>query len=296
MRNIILYIYCLLCVTAQVAVAEETKLTPEQEKNLIWAKNLWQSLDRQHGEIKLPNGVATLKVPEQFYYLNPVDAEKVLVEVWHNPPTPKRLGMLFPAGSTPFDEAAWAVTIDYEEDGYVADKDADQIDYKELLSQMQEDTSAASKERVKQGYESIELVGWAANPFYDKKSNKLHWAKEIKFGDQKLNTLNYSIRVLGRKGVLVLNFIAGIDQLKLIEARLNEVLAIAEFNDGFKYDEFNPSLDKVAAYGIGALVAGKVIAKTGILITLLLFLKKFGIFILVGATALAGKFFRRNKS
>jgi len=63
--------------------------------------------------------------------------------------------------------------------------------------------------------------------------------------------------------VLVLNFIAQIDQQQLIETKLNSVLALAEFDQGSKYSDFDPDMDDVAAYGLGALVAGKVIAKTG---------------------------------
>ena len=46
---------------------------------------------------------------------------------------------------------------------------------------------------------------------------------------------------------------------------------------GNTYADFNPSIDKVAAYGIGALIAGKVAAKAGLLkglIALLLASKK----------------------
>jgi uncharacterized membrane-anchored protein len=124
----------------------------------------------------------------------------------------------------------------------------------------------------------------------------LYWAKELKFGDDPEHTLNYNIRLLGRKGVLVLNFIAGISQKTYIESHLNEVLAMAEFNQGQRYEEFNPSMDKVAAYGIGALVAGKVIAKTGLIAAGLIFLKKFGVLILVGGAAAIGRFFKSKKS
>jgi len=41
---------------------------------------------------------------------------------------------------------------------------------------------------------------------------------------------------------------------------LEDFLALAEFDQGAKYSDFDPDLDDVAAY---ALVAGKVIAKTG---------------------------------
>ncbi len=270
-------------------------LTEEQQQYLSWAKGIWNSLDRKQGKIELPGGVATLNVPDTFYYLGPDDSEKVLVDVWKNPPGEKPLGMLFPTGSTPFDSNAWAVTIEYEEDGYVSDKDADEINYDELLADMQRSTTAANEERTKAGYDPVKLIGWASKPYYDKQTHKLHWAKELKFGDEPAHTLNYNIRVLGRKGVLVLNFIADMDQHEAIKSNLSQVLAMADFNDGYRYEEFDPSIDKVAAYGIGALVAGKLLAKAGLFAMALVFLKKIGLLI-VAAGAVAAKLFKRNKA
>jgi uncharacterized membrane-anchored protein len=294
-RKLLLFL-CLFCLFTPLGQAEDqdVQLTPEQEKYLKWARGIWESLDRKTGEIQLPDGVATLKVPESFYYLNPSDTEKVLVEVWGNPPGQEKQGMLFPADMTPFDSNAWGVTIDYSEEGYVSDKDADKLDYNELLSQMQDEAKAANKERKRQGYEQIELVGWAAKPYYDKDAHKLHWAKELKFGTQDVNTLNYNIRVLGRKGFLELNFIAGMDQKEMIDDKLNSVLAMASFNEGYRYDEFNPGMDKIAAYGIGGLVAGKVLAKTGLIAGLLIALKKFWIIIAVAAAGLFRKVFKKQ--
>jgi len=279
-----------------VYAGDDNELSAEQIEYLTWARGIWDSIDQQTGKIEISEAGATLNVPDSFYYLSPQDANKVLVDVWGNPPGQETLGMLFPTDSTPFDEGAWAVTIEYEEDGYVSDADADDINYADLLIQMKDETQAASQARVDQGYEGIELVGWAAEPFYDANAKKLHLAKEIKFGTQKVNTLNYNIRVLGRNGVLVLNFIAGIDQKGVIESNLDTVLSLAEFSQGSQYSDFDPDLDTVAAYGIGALVAGKVIAKTGFLVVALVFLKKFGIFILLGAGVLAKKVFSRKKS
>ena len=268
----------------------DQNVSDEEVQYYAEAKKIWESLTPQHGKIKLNNGVATLNVPENFYYLNPDDTETVLVKVWGNPDTGvKTLGMLFPEGKTPFDPDVWGVTIEYQEDGYVSDEDAKDIDYDEMLTQMQDATEASSQARVQQGYDAIRLVGWAAKPYYDEMTHKLHWAKEIKFGDQDVNTLNYNIRVLGRKGVLVLNFIAGMDQLDLIDTQIDTVLNIAEFDDGEKYSDFNPDIDKVAAYGIGALIAGKVAAKLGLLATVLIFLKKFWILAILGV----GGFFKR---
>ncbi len=60
------------------------------------------------------------------------------------------------------------------------------------------------------------------------------------------------------------------------------MLALAEFDQGSRYSDFDPDIDTVAAYGLGALVAGKVMAKAGFLTAALIFLKKFGVIIVIG--------------
>jgi len=285
--------FCFLLTPWVRAADDPNQLTTEQYQK--WASGVWNSLDRKTGKVKLPDGVATLDVPQDFYYLGPDDTQTVLVKVWGNPPGHKKQGMLFPAGMTPFDRNAWGVTIDYSDDGYVSDKDADEINYDKLLQQMKEAAAEANKARKREGYEDIELVGWAAKPFYNKGEHKLYWAKEIRFGSQPVNTLNYNIRVLGRKGYLVLNFIAGMDQKAVIDSKLKSVLAMADFNPGYRYSEFNPDMDKVAAYGIGGLVAGAVLSKTGMLTAALLLFKKLWIIFAAGAAGLFHKLFRRKE-
>ncbi len=274
---------------------ENDSAMSEQEAMWLAILEQWKSMEKQTGEITIADGAANISVPDNYFFLGAQDANTVLVDFWGNPPGSPVLGMLFPADTTPFDENGWAVTVEYEQDGYVSDEDADSIDYSELLSEMQSSTREESKERIAQGYEPIELVGWAKAPYYDQASHKLHWAKELKFGEMEENTLNYNIRVLGRKGVLVLNFIAGMSQLDEINSQLEQVVAMANFNQGSKYADFDPSVDEMAAYGVGALVAGKVLAKTGFLAALLLFLKKFGIYILIGLAWLSKKLFFNKK-
>lgn len=293
----VLFLFLSISVFAESEIeTTEPERTAEEMEYLAWAEEIWNSLDRQTGAIKIPGAGATLNVPENYYFLNAKDAEKILVDVWGNPPSEATLGLLFSADMTPFDDDSWAVTIEYEEDGYVSDADADEIDYAELLAQMKSDTEESNLWRLEQGYESIELIGWAAAPYYDATAHKLHWAKEIKFGEQPLNTLNYNVRILGRKGVLVLDFIASIDQMGLIETEIGSVLAMADFDQGSTYSEFNPEIDKIAAYGIGALVAGKLLlAKSGFFIAALLFLKKFGIIFIIAIGAFLKKIFSRDK-
>lgn len=269
----------------------EFELTPEMQEEIAFYQSIAESLDPQTGEIVLGDGLATLNVPENFYFLDADDSETVLVELWGNFPDQGVLGMLFPSTYSPLDSDAWAVTIDYTEDGFVSDEDAGDIDYDDLLRDMQKDTRDWNEDRVDAGYEAVELLGWAEPPRYDAASKKLYWAKELRFGDMQDTTLNYEIRALGRRGILSMTFIAATEQLDEINDNRDRVLAMAEFTEGNRYSDFDPSMDKVAAYGLGALVAGKIAAKTGLIAGLLIFAKKFGIFFILGIAA----FFRKIK-
>src|SRR5436853_5395441 len=136
-------------------------------------------LKYQEGQIDIRSGLATLKLPASFRYIDAAGTETLLSGIWGNPPaTKKALGTIVPAGFSPFDPQAWCVVINYEEDGYVKDDDAEKINYTKLLKQMKEGTHEASTERVKQGYPAIELVGWETPPRYEKKTHKFYRAKE----------------------------------------------------------------------------------------------------------------------
>jgi uncharacterized membrane-anchored protein len=87
-----------------------------------------------------------------------------------------------------------------------------------------------------------------------------------------------------------------LDQKPVIVSNLDTVLALAEFDNGSKYSDFDPDIDKVAACVPGALVAGNLIAKTGFQAVALVFLKKFGIFIAIGLGALLMKVFSRKNA
>lgn len=254
---------------------------PEPEESMT-VEEFVASLNFQQGVITLPGEMATLNIPDTFRYLDPADTERVLVLAWGNPSGEGTLGMLFPADATPVSENSWGVVITYEEDGYVSDKDADTIDYDELLQEMKDAVVEENKMRRDQGYESIELVGWAERPYYDKADHKLYWAKEIAFGLEEENTLNYNIRVLGRKGVLNLNAVSSIRQLDTVKEGMTQVLSFAEFNPGYRYMDYDSKTDKTAAYGLAALVAGGVAAKAG------LFTKLFGVLLAAKKLVIAG--------
>ncbi|MDN2674997.1 DUF2167 domain-containing protein [Janthinobacterium sp. SUN026] len=282
----------LLCLTLSgltaAAPADEKASAPE-----MTAEQFLAQLHLQRGKITLPGGIATLDLPANFRYLSPTDAERVLVDAWGNPPGMVSLGMIVPAKTSVLERDSWGVIVTYEKEGHIKDDDADSIKYDELLKDMQASVLENNAERKKQGYPGIHLMGWAEKPSYAKDTHKLYWAKDLMV-DGGEHSLNYNVRVLGREGVLNLNAIASMQQIEAIKKEMQQVTAFTEFTEGNRYTDFDSKTDKVAEYGLAALVAGGVASKLGLfgkLLALLLAFKKVLILAVVGGGAAIVRFF-----
>ena len=295
MRKIIL-ILCLFIASSPVVFAKEdpdsSKLAVEQLKAY---KRLMDSINHamryETGVVELKGGIAKLNIPAGFKYLGIEQSKFVIKDVWGNPERNDVLGMIFPERGAPISDSSYAFIISFDDMGYVKDHDADKIDYNELLDEMHKEEPALNAERKKQGYSSIHMVRWAQSPFYDPKNKVLHWAKELQFEGEEMNTLNYDVRFLGRRGILSLNAVASIDQLPMVKNDINRILAIPEFTAGNRYGDFNDNTDKIAAYTVGGLVAGKILLKIG-------FFAKFWKLIMLGVVAIGGfiaRLFKRKK-
>ncbi|MFM9863871.1 MAG: DUF2167 domain-containing protein [Micropepsaceae bacterium] len=263
------------------APGEGAKVEPPNPREI--AAN---SLVQRDGTHELPGGKARIVIAEGFAFLDAADTKRLLTDVWGNPPSvgAQALGAIVPKGVSPFAEESWAAIITYEDEGHVADDDAAAINYTDLMKEMQDGTAEENKEREKAGYGTVALVGWAQEPKYDKAEHKLYWAKHLKFsGEQGDDTLNYSIRALGREGVLQVNVIGGMKQLKDINDKAPAMLSMVSFTEGNRYADYKEG-DKLAAYGLAGLIAGGVAAKAGLFKLLLASWK----FIAIGVIAVAG--------
>lgn len=275
--------------------AEEKALPADARAELA----AWRSVTPARGVVDLPEAQVRFRLPANLVFFDGTEANQILQQIWGNPPDTDIKGLIMPAGLSPFDAESWAVSVYFEPTGFIQDEDAKTLDYAELLADMKQGTLDNNTARAEQGFPAIELVGWARPPFYDAAAKKLHWAKLLKFANAPEETLNYDIRVLGRKGVLVMTFIAGASQLPDIERAVPPILAMTEFQPGARYADFDPDLDEVAAVGIGGLIAGKVAAKAGLLAVVLAFAKKFavlGIALAAGGIAWARKRFARKEA
>jgi uncharacterized membrane-anchored protein len=250
----------LLCVFASAVLRAQSPQGPQTTPEEFEAK-----LGYQTGVVTLSGGIATIRLPESFRFIGPEGSARLLTEGWGNPAGAADgvLGMLIPAGVSPVTREGWGIAITYDEDGFVNDSDAGGIDYTKMLKEMQQDTVAANVERKKQGFEPVTLVGWAEAPSYDAAAHKLYWAKDLMFGTDSAHTLNYNIRILGRRGVLVLNAISDIGQLQSIRREARNLLPAIEFNEGHRYADYLPGKDKAATYGVAGLILGATAAKAG---------------------------------
>lgn len=266
--------------------------TPEQAARIQQMQALMDSLHPRTGTVVLSEAEVTLNLGEGYYLLNGDEARRVLTEAWGNPADNVNgvIGMIFPAGKS-FADDTWGAVLSYDADGYVSDQDAHKIDYDQLLKQLREGEDSENRARQSAGFPQIHLVGWAQQPSYDAARHSLIWAKEISFSDAPNgpNTLNYDVRVLGRKGVFSMNMVTTMDHLADTRAAATALMGTAEFNAGSRYADYREGTDKKAAYGVAGLIAGgaavALAKKAGLLGILFVVLKKGGVFLLAGAGA-----------
>lgn len=266
---------------------------------LAFATAAMAKIPTSHGDVTLDGGLAILHLGDAFDFIGRDGALHILVDEWGNPlPETAPLGMIVPRGTNPMGPNSWAVVVTYREDGHVDDDDAEDIDYDELLEQMRSDDAADNATRRSMGLQELHLVGWAAPPRYDQDTRRLYWARELAVPSTGERVLNYDVRVLGRKGVLSLNAVGDMAQLDAVGESMVTLLGAVELQSGSRYDDFDPDIDELAAYGIGGLIAGKLAMKAGVLAGLFGFLvaaKKAVVVGLVAIGAAIASWFKRRR-
>jgi len=230
-------------------------------------------------------GIATIKVPEGQAFLDAANTRRFL-ELTQNPPRDNHYTLADW-------EREWFAIFYFQETGYIKDDEA--LDEAALLRSLQESDGPANQERQRLGMPAVHTVGWHVAPHYDTLTKRLEWGVRLQ-GDDGKPTINYTIRLLGRRGVMHATLVAAPEGLDRDIADFKSVLAEYSFVAGEKYSEFRAG-DRVAEYGLAALVLGgaaAVATKSG-------FGKALGKFVLAGVVALGGaitaavrKLFRRG--
>ena len=259
---------------AEAPVAEAPKAEPEAPEvaHIVGPQQVQLG---HHAQIDLPAGMVLL---EQ-------QAAQELMRKTGNSPE----GVV--AVIIPQDEhATWWVSIEASDDGYVDDDDADELDASSMLAQIKQGTLEQNKTRVAIGVPEYFADDWREPPRYERIQHHLVWG--INGHDKSAKNVNFSTRFLGRNGYLSVDLVDGVETIDQSKTQALAILTAVHFAPGFRYEDHVGS-DHSSGLGLKALVVGGtavVLAKKGgILIAILLGLKKFVVLTVVGV----GAFFKR---
>ncbi|MCG3133997.1 MAG: hypothetical protein HMLKMBBP_01266 [Planctomycetes bacterium] len=234
---------------------------PPPFKGVTWTAGPAKATIGSHSELDLPEG----------YHFGDGDAARAILRMWGNLTGSSELGVVLPA------KGHWAVFFEFEDIGYV--KDDEKIDAGALMESMKENDKRANEMRRSQGLPELELVGWLVEPHYDEATKNLEWGIRLRSAEGE--SANYKVKLLGRHGVMNAELVCGAEEMQALLPPFRKLIAGHAFSAGNTYGEYKQG-DKVAEYGLAALVAGgglALAAKAGIL-------QKFWKFIVAGVVAL----------
>jgi len=269
--------------TADQGPYPETREALEAE----YAKLQWVE---EPGSYDLPSSNSTMSFAAGRSMLIGADAERIMF-LMNGREFPRTEALLYDNDSDVF------VTFEFVDEGFVTDEDWSDVDPAAFLESIRQGTEAGNEDRAKYGIPAMHVRGWLSEPTYNTDANTVTWAIEFDDGDNV--TVNATALKLSRYGYEELTWVGSGEQYKELGGLLDTALSDHAFNEGHRYADFEDG-DKVAAYGLAALVATVAGAKLGkgiiatILAFALVFLKKGWVIIVValgGVWAAIKRFF-----
>lgn len=230
---------------------------------------------------------ATLSLPEGFGFI-PQKEAAAFMKLIGNRTGDEFMGMLVPLATAADTRGGqWFVSLDYDAAGYIKDDDAKHWDSDKLLQSLKEGTEAGNADRMSAGIPPLMVTRWIQAPVYEPGSHRLTWSAEAKNkdGTDTDPTINYNTYVLGREGYISLNLVTEASTVDQDKTEAGKLLGAVDFKSGKRYSDFNSSTDKVAAYGLAALVAGVAAKKLGLIALIGAGLVKFSKVIIIAVVA-----------
>jgi uncharacterized membrane-anchored protein len=273
--------------------------TPAEATRQAELKTAWQAAS--NAGISGPSELtlidqATLKLPADYFFVPKIEGQRVLRALGNVVDDTSFVGLV--VGKRQNDD--WLVAIRYIKEGYIKDDEAKNWNADELLKNISEGAEQANKDRLARGFPEMQVMGWVEPPAYDASAHRLVWsllAKHKGEPDDAPKNVNYNTYALGRDGYFSLNLLSSSDRIAGEKPVAHELLDDLRYNVGKRYEDFSATTDRVAEYGLMALVGGAVVKKLGLFALLGAFALKFAKVIILGAVAFGAgmmKFLRRK--
>jgi uncharacterized membrane-anchored protein len=284
-----------MTLSGTLALAQSDEQAAVEDPNRAIAQAAFAAIEPGPTSIAIEEQ-ASIALPEGYGFMPREHAVK-LMEMMGNQTGPTFIGLIYPLD----DDSQWFVTVDFESSGYIKDEDAKDWDADGLLENLKDGTKAGNEYRKEIGVDPIQVTRWVESPTYDAALRHLIWSAEIRLenGEDPDPGVNYNTYVLGREGYVSMCLVTSLSSVESEKPDAKRLLSAVSFNQGKRYEDFNASTDKVAEYGLAALVGGVVAKKLGLLGLVAAFFVKFGKLLLVGlavAGASVAKIFKRKAS
>lgn len=219
------------------------------------------SLNWLQGPMDAPVGssLAQINIDENYMYLDEGETKRFM-EMNENPLSNTEKATVAPI------TGEWFLVFEFEDSGYVSDDQKGDLDAGSLLEAIQAGNEAGNEERRKRGWPEYHVVGWQEEPNYDERTNNLSWT--IVGESEGRQNINRIIKLLGRRGVMTATLVAAPERLAAASPAVDALIDDFEYLPGNTYAEYVPGKDKLAEYGLAALVvggAGAALLKSGLL-------------------------------
>lgn len=201
---------------------------------------------------------AELQVPEGIVF-GDAQVTKDILERSGNLVSGQEVGILLNGKSS--------VVFEFDPVGYVKDDDKADLNADEMMKSLRESQEAANAQLKARNLDELELTRWQVTPHYDDATHNLEWAPVVRNKKTGNETVNYNVRILGRRGVMEVALLVSPEAFEAELPGFRNSLKGFSFAQGEDYLAWVKG-DKVAEYGLAALVTGgavAVAAKSGLL-------------------------------
>lgn len=241
---------------------------------------------RGPAEVKLLDEASVTLTADEIFV--PAAEANRIMQLLGNGTSPARYGFII----NPRSSSQWVIDVHWVKEGYVRDGDAKEWQADALLDSLKEATERGNIERQARGLPALDVVGWVEPPAYDGAAHRLVWSLSLREHDapaDRPQTINYNTYALGRDGFFSLDLVSSSEAIATDKQVVRDLLGTLVYFPGKRYEDFDQSTDKVAAYGLAALIGAVAVKKLGLLaLGAAFFLKIWKVAALVVVGALAG--------
>ena len=268
---------------------EQKKITDDEQ----WSKKVetlnWKNLEQKEHSKEIKKANASILILEEEIYLdNFKDIDQY--NWWNTGLAAEKESVMLIRG------LGYTIYLDYVDEGYIKLDDWEKVNPTNFLKQMNETAKSNAEYLKKINLDYTTKIDWIFKPTLNKENNSVSYSYKVTWNSG-IETMESKNLILGKKGHLesafVINYREDLNFKEESEFSKDFVNGVI-FQEGFKHSDYKPG-DKIAAAGIGGLVAGslgvKALAKTGLLAKLLKFW-----WILLAPLAFLGKFLSGKES